>query len=203
MPGRTSSYVMGLVLAASIFACNEKPSDLRPWRPTDHDHTDNPNAEQVQVTDAGAGEPGHGLDDVTIVAWQQNCTSCHGPLGRGDGPQGQLLHASDLSRPDWQASISDEAIASTIRQGRGRMPAFNLPDATIARLVALIRMLDLNRMQHALNAAAAASGAPASSAAAPARPAAAPAHSAVAPAHSTVAPAHSAAAPAGSTRAPR
>ena len=39
--------------------------------------------------------------------------------------QRPLVHAADLSRPDWQASVSDEAIAQTIRQGRGRMPSFN------------------------------------------------------------------------------
>jgi cytochrome c oxidase cbb3-type subunit 3 len=185
MPGRISHWVVGSLLAALAFtqlACNDTPADLRPWRASDHDHTANPNADQVQVTDAGSAEAAnHGLDDVTIVAWQQNCTSCHGALGRGDGPQGQLLHAADLSRPDWQATVTDEAIASTIRSGRGKMPAFNLPDATIGRLVALIRMLDLNKMQRVVNAAAAAneataqgapsahasSGAPAPSASAP------------------------------------
>jgi len=176
MPRRISSYAVGLGCALLALACNETPADLRQWRTSDHDHTVNPNADQVQVTDAGSSEPGHGLDDVTIVAWQQNCTNCHGPLGRGDGPQGQLLHASDLSRSDWQATVTDEAIASTIRQGRGRMPAFNLPEATILRLVALIRMLDLNRMQQAMNAAAAANAAPA--------PSGAPAHAA-APAAAT------------------
>ena len=172
---------MGLVLSAGCFACNETPSDLRPWRPSDHDHTANPNADQVQVTDAGSSEPGHGLDDVTIVAWQQNCTSCHGTLGHGDGPQGPMLHAADLSRSDWQAATTDEAIAATIRQGRGKMPAFPLPDATIARLVQLIRMLDANRMQQAAaRAAASASAAPTDSAA--------PAHAAGAPASSVPAP---------------
>jgi mono/diheme cytochrome c family protein len=174
MRPRLRFHALGLVLAASCFACNQTPSDLRQWRPTDHDHTANPNAEQVQVTDAGSSEPGHGLDDVTIVAWQQNCTSCHGALGRGDGPQGPMLHAADLSRPDWQAATTDEAIAATIRQGRGKMPAFPLPDATILRLVQLIRMLDANRMQHAANAAAEGSAAPA--------PSAAPAHSGATPA---------------------
>ncbi len=157
------------VTAALASACNETPPDLREWRTTDHDHTENPNAEQVQVTDAGSSEPGHGLDDVTIVAWQQNCTTCHGPLGRGDGPQGPMVHAADLSRSDWQASITDDAIATTIRQGRGRMPGFKLPDATIQRLVQLVRMLDASRMQHAMAAAsaeAAASSAPPPSASA-------------------------------------
>ena len=161
MAGRIRSYTASLLLAASTlacFACNETPPDLREWRVTDHDHTDNPNVDQVQVSDAGASDPNGALNDVTIVAWQQNCTSCHGPLGRGDGPQGQMLHAADLSRPDWQASVTDEAIATTIRQGRGRMPGFKLPEATITRLVALVRMLELNRMQNAMSAAAAANG---------------------------------------------
>jgi cytochrome c oxidase cbb3-type subunit 3 len=161
-------FAMGLMLGAGCFACNEAPADLRQWRPSDHDHTANPNADQVQVTDAGSSEPGHGLDDVTVVAWQQNCTSCHGTLGRGDGPQGPMLHAADLSRPDWQAATSDEAIATTIRQGRGKMPAFPLPEATILRLVQLIRMLDANRMQEA----AARAAAPASAASAASAPSA-------------------------------
>lgn len=176
---RATSFAWILLLSAACFGCNETPADRREWKASDHDHTANPNADQVQVTDAGAAPGPNGLDDVTIVAWQQNCTSCHGKLGRGDGPQGQLLHASDLSRPDWQASVTDEAIAATIRQGRGRMPSFNLPDATIQRLVALIRMLDVNRMQQAIdqaNAQAAGSAAPPAhtSKPAPAGPTAAP-----------------------------
>src|SRR5450432_2379790 len=173
MPAGTKSCAVGWVVAALLSACNETPPDLRPWRPTDHAHTENPNAEQVQVTDAGSAEPGHGLDDVTIVAWQQNCTSCHGALGRGDGPQGPMVHAADLSRSDWQATVTDDAIATTIRQGRGRMPGFKLPDATIQSLVRLVRMLDANRMQRAIAAAASASAA-ASGAAPPATSARAP-----------------------------
>jgi len=177
MSGRITSYTaaLSLSLAAFTFACNNAPADLRTWKATDHDHTVNPNADQVQVTDAGSEAANQGLDDVTIVAWQQNCTSCHGALGRGDGPQGQLLHAADLSRADWQEAVTDEAIALTIRQGRGRMPSFNLPEATVARLVSLIRMLNVNRMQRgapATSASAASGGAPPAHAA-PAPPGAA------------------------------
>lgn len=180
MRARMRTFVVGLVLSAWCAACNGTPSDLRPWRPSDHDHTANPNADQVQVTDAGSSEPGHGLDDVTIVAWQQNCTNCHGTLGHGDGPEGPMLHAADLSRSDWQASTTDEAIAATIRQGRGKMPAFPLPEATITRLVQLIRMLDANRMQAVALAAASASAAAANGAP--------PTHAPGAPAASTPAP---------------
>jgi cytochrome c oxidase cbb3-type subunit 3 len=179
MPGRITSFTaaLSLSLAAFTFGCNSAPADLRTWKATDHDHTVNPNADQVQVTDAGSEAANQGLDDVTIVAWQQNCTSCHGALGRGDGPQGQLLHAADLSRPDWQEAVTDEAIAATIRLGRGRMPSFNLPDATVVRLVSLIRMLNANRAQR--NAPATSGSAP--SAAPPAHAAAAPAGAATAP----------------------
>jgi len=181
MPGRITSFTaaLSLSLAALTFACNSAPADLRTWKATDHDHTVNPNADQVQVTDAGSEAANQGLDDVTIVAWQQNCTSCHGALGRGDGPQGQLLHAADLSRADWQEAVTDEAIAATIRQGRGRMPSFNLPDATVARLVSLIRMLNVNRAQRTAPSGSAPSAA--SSAAPPAHAAAAPAGAATAP----------------------
>jgi len=184
MPVRITSLAVArsLLLAAFVLGCNSTPADLRQWKATDHDHTVNPNEGQVQVTDAGSEAQNYGLDDVTIVAWQQNCTTCHGALGRGDGPQGQLVHAADLSRPDWQASISDEAIATTIRVGRGRMPGFNLPDATITRLVALIRMLDLNRMQQRATNAARATGAASAAASAP------PAHASPAPASSAAAP---------------
>jgi len=163
---------LSLSLAAIVIGCNSTPADLRQWKASDHDHTVNPNQDQVQVTDAGSEAQNHGLDDVTIVAWQQNCTTCHGALGRGDGPQGQLVHAADLSRPDWQASVTDEAIATTIREGRGRMPSFNLPDATITRLVALVRMLNLDRMQRGPGAAPANSAASAAPPAHSARPAA-------------------------------
>ncbi|HYQ43073.1 MAG TPA: cytochrome c [Polyangiaceae bacterium] len=157
----TSSVVaLSLSLAAIAVGCNSTPADLRQWKASDHDHTVNPNQDQVQVTDAGSEAQNHGLDDVTIVAWQQNCTTCHGALGRGDGPQGQLVHAADLSRPDWQASVTDEAIAATIRDGRGRMPSFNLPEATITRLVALVRMLNMDRLQRGPGAAPTSSAAP-------------------------------------------
>ena len=70
MPGRITSFTaaLSLSLAAFTFACNSAPADLRTWKATDHDHTVNPNADQVQVTDAGSEAANQGLDDVTIVA---------------------------------------------------------------------------------------------------------------------------------------
>lgn len=156
---------------AALVACNERPSDVREWRPTDHDHTENPGNDQVQVDPkAAASQTIPGLEDVTIVAWSQNCTQCHGQLGRGDGPRGPMLKATNLSDPEWQAKVTDEQIAATIKLGRGAMPAFSqLPDVTIANLVKLVRMMNLARIQE--RAAAVASGS--ASAAAPSASAAA------------------------------
>jgi hypothetical protein len=86
-----------------------------------------------------------------------------------------MLHASNLSNPSWQATVTDEAIGNTIRSGRGRMPAFNFPDSTLQSLVRLIRLLDASRMN---SAGTAASGQPAASAAPPAHSSSAPAHAA-------------------------
>lgn len=83
---------------------------------------------------------GAGPDPMLVdVAWRQNCAPCHGPVGRGDGPQGPMVRAPDLTRADWQANITDEEMAATIRKGKNKMPAFDLPDQVIRGLVQRIR----------------------------------------------------------------
>jgi mono/diheme cytochrome c family protein len=162
------------ILLLSTLACNERPADVREWRPSDHDHTDNPGAGQVQVDPADAGAPAvPGLEDVTIVAWQQNCTRCHGQLGRGDGPQGPMVKATNLSDPAWQGAVTDAQITATIKNGKGAMPAFPLPDGTIANLVKLVRMMNAARAGAQPSAAPSSSAAPATTA--KVKPAAAPA----------------------------
>ena len=126
-----------------LFACERPAADLREWRVSDHDHTSNPNATQVEVKpDAASPLAAQGVDEVTIVTWQENCAKCHGTVGAGDGPQGPMTHARDLTSPEWQAATTDAAIAQCIRDGRGRMPAFKLPDSTIASLVRLVRLFN-------------------------------------------------------------
>ncbi|HVR19127.1 MAG TPA: cytochrome c [Polyangiaceae bacterium] len=139
---------LGLFLA--LVGCNSAPGDLRTWRAEDHDHTTNPGQDQV-VAGPDAGPSPElarvGLDEVTVIAWGQNCTRCHGRVGRGDGPQGPMFKATDLSNPSWQRSVTDEGIANTIKTGRGQMPPFaSLPDSTVKSLVRLVRLLDSSKL---------------------------------------------------------
>jgi mono/diheme cytochrome c family protein len=73
------------------------------------------------------------------LAWQRNCSKCHGARGRGDGPEGPMVKASDLTRSDWQAKVSDQEIADMIRKGKNKMPAFDLPPQVLEGLVRRIR----------------------------------------------------------------
>jgi cytochrome c oxidase cbb3-type subunit 3 len=132
------------LLLASVAACDQAPVDLREWRPSDHDHTTNPGSDQVEGgPDAGTAPElaAHGLNEVVIVAWEQNCVRCHGRFGRGDGPQGPMVRAADLTSTRFQSTASDDDIFKVIHDGRGLMPAFPLPDGTLHALVQLIRLL--------------------------------------------------------------
>lgn len=148
---RRGFAILGLVL----LGCQSQAENLREWRPSDHDHTTEPGNDQVAVSPDGGTAPelaAHGLDEVTLVAWQQNCTRCHGIIGRGDGPQGPSMRAPDLTNPAWQRSVKDEQISRVIREGRGLMPPFALPESTVTGLVRLIRLLDASRAERGAKA---------------------------------------------------
>jgi mono/diheme cytochrome c family protein len=140
---------VGVLIWASVFvvcsaACNRDRGDVREWKASDHDHTAEPNAAQApsQPSPAASAAAANGVNEVTIVAWKQNCVTCHGIVGAGDGPQGPAVRARNLGDPAWQAQTSDEDIATAIRSGKGAMPAFPLPDSTITGLVHLVRLLN-------------------------------------------------------------
>lgn len=134
---------------AVALGCQRDPEDLREWVPSDHDNSeqDTPPANQTPDTSDSPSQGQFGIDEVTIVAWRRNCVSCHGQIGRGDGPQGAMVKARDLTDPEWQRSVTDDQIVAVIRQGKGSMPAFPLPENTVEGLVRLIRLLDAGRSQ--------------------------------------------------------
>jgi mono/diheme cytochrome c family protein len=138
MPFRTS-LVAGLILTASLLslsACDGAAGDMRPWKPEDHDV--NANANQV----SGSAAPGEEQAMLIAITWRQNCARCHGPGGRGDGPEGRMIRTPDLSRPDFQSRNSDADIANVIKKGRNKMPGFEtLPTNVIDGLVRHVRRL--------------------------------------------------------------
>ncbi|MEZ4223704.1 MAG: cytochrome c [Polyangiaceae bacterium] len=161
------------LLALLGLACSREASDLREWRASDHDHTGSPSPGQVPASPDN--KPGGvaamlGIDEVVLTTWKRQCTECHGMIGHGDGPRGAETEARNLADPEWQAKVEDDALATSIRKGKGKMPAFKLPDSTITGLVKFVRkMAATARPPSGPSAAAAPSAAaPASSQPAPA-----------------------------------
>lgn len=126
-----------LLLTIFLVGCDRAPDPVREWSPGDHDQ-EQQSGQQAPPT--GSQKPNI-QQQLVESAWMQTCNTCHGPLGKGDGPQGALVKAPDLTRPDWQAKVTDEEIAARIRSGKGLMPPNDLPDSTINGLVARVRAL--------------------------------------------------------------
>ncbi len=130
---------MGLGLLLATSACERIPSDKRrEWKATDHDKSDPGTTGQVKTAPATSGSARN--DEALVeVTWQNQCAACHGPIGRGDGPNGPIVHASDLTREDWQAKVTDADIMATIKNGKGMMPKFEMPEGVLKALVRRIR----------------------------------------------------------------
>ena len=146
---------MTLALLA-LLGCESPPSatSLSEWTPGDHDRTEQTTRASTPQAQAAAaqpkqmkksagrtaGEEAQRLDPVIEATWAQQCATCHGVVGHGDGPTGPMYHAADLTLPDWQASATDAQITAVILNGNGKMPAFpSLPAKIVSGLVARIR----------------------------------------------------------------
>jgi cytochrome c oxidase cbb3-type subunit 3 len=137
---------LSLALAASLLACEQAPSaeSLREWTPGDHHSSDDDRvASGAQAAPSAQPERrGNDVAGLVDLTWRQQCTNCHGPVGRGDGQMGPMLHATDLTRKEWQDRVTDAQIATTIKTGKDKMPKFDLPDAVVQGLVARIRQME-------------------------------------------------------------
>jgi cbb3-type cytochrome c oxidase subunit III len=125
-------------LAAFTSGCERKPDDLREWTPADHTHQTETgaNPQRAPKTVSPAEESQR---EVSAAIWKQQCETCHGVAGRGDGPQSVMVQARDLTDPAWQETTPDAVMALIIKQGKGKMPAFRFPDTTVSGLVDLVR----------------------------------------------------------------
>lgn len=135
-------FVIAAVAAASCLVgnalgCQSTPADLREWRASDHSREANEPAEDPALGTSDDGDP----MIAARATYNAQCRGCHGPSGRGDGPQAMMAHPPDWTSPAFQASRTDEGLALVIRNGRGAMPAFGqqLRPEGVALLVRLVR----------------------------------------------------------------
>jgi mono/diheme cytochrome c family protein len=136
------SILGGLAIA---LGCNRSPDSLPEWTPADHDNKSKPAPGQVDTKAARPGMPDlqkEGITDLTLATWKQNCATCHGMIGRGDGPQAATFKPPDFTSAAWQRTAMEQEMERAILKGRGRMPAFgHLPPETVKSLVRLVRRM--------------------------------------------------------------
>jgi mono/diheme cytochrome c family protein len=145
-PSRAVLLMLALLVAIAAPACDRPPSadSLPQWTQADHHSSDDDKAAAAggaQVARAASAAPGGDVAQLVDLTWRQQCMTCHGPMGRGDGQMGPMVQAPDLTRAEWQSKVTDAEMAATIKGGRNRMPSFNLPDPVLSGLVARIRSL--------------------------------------------------------------
>jgi len=140
------------LLALTALGCERPPSaaSLREWTAADHDRAEEESKQESRAVapppkddkrDKGAaGESGTGSSQTLVeVTWETACAPCHGPVGHGDGPNGPMVNAPDITRDDLLSKVTDDEIAAQIKNGKNRMPKFDLPDPVVRGLVARIR----------------------------------------------------------------
>jgi len=194
----TRSFVGGLGVALLVLglACDDPTPDLSEWTVADHKHqVEKGKRRGGPVNKPATYTPPSNRNTLVEVTWAKQCASCHGKRGRGDGPQSPMVKAKDLTSVEWQATVTDEQLLEVIKKGKGKMPAFNLPDSMITGLVAHIRTLPQKAKKGFPQGNSAAPGAAPVGPAAPAA-GAAPAPAAARPAAAPPAPAPAPAAPA-------
>jgi cytochrome c oxidase cbb3-type subunit 3 len=135
------ALALGAALSTAL-GCERDASGLTEWTPADHDHQAEPRMRRTMANMAQKANP-HSApgqkNQVIDVTWLKQCATCHGKRGKGDGPSSTMVKARDLTNAEFQATLSDEQMAQVIRQGKDKMPAFNLPDSIIEGLVQHVR----------------------------------------------------------------
>ena len=139
--GVTASLIVPLItLLAGItgLACDRAPpaDGLKEWTAADHDGEKRAAPMPNQGARVDAGDANAQLVDAT---WRAQCANCHGPGGHGDGPQAAMYRPTNLAAEEFQSKITDEQIASSILNGKNRMPKFDLADPVLKGMVLRVR----------------------------------------------------------------
>jgi cytochrome c553 len=75
--------------------------------------------------------------------FQRTCSGCHGADGRGTWRAGLSSRPRDLTKPEFQAQMTNDQLRHSIRVGKGQMPAFGglMGDEEIGDVIAFVRTL--------------------------------------------------------------
>jgi cytochrome c oxidase cbb3-type subunit 3 len=125
-----------------VAACEGPPSaeSLQEWSAKDHHSADDDKA--AAARQGAPAAKGSDVPQLVELTWRQQCTACHGAMGKGDGQMGPMVQAPDLTSDALQAKVTDAELAAIIKAGKGKMPKFDtLPDPVVQGLVARIRQV--------------------------------------------------------------
>lgn len=126
-----SICVLVSAIGLSLAACDRVPTEARSeWSPRDH----NGEAKSSKQGERQAANP-EGASALGDLAWLNQCANCHGPGGAGNGPMGPSSGARDLTGAEFKPRATAANISSVIKNGKGRMPKFDVPDEVVEALV--------------------------------------------------------------------
>ncbi len=140
-----SSFATSLALALTLGCGSDASRDLREWTPSDHQPPEGETGERGGAPDEVDVDPAVAEARAATSLFGAMCGECHGPEGRGDGPgRPPVAQVPDFTTAAWQASRTDEQLATSIAEGRGGfMPAFGdrLSPEGVQALVRHVRRL--------------------------------------------------------------
>ena len=94
---------------------------------------------------AGLLWPHRAMGQEAKELYQNRCSACHGPTGKGDGPVGKNLNPRppDFSDAKRMAQVTDAALTEVIMKGVKVMPGYGalLKPSEIHELVEYIRTM--------------------------------------------------------------
>jgi len=127
---------------AALVGCGGKSTESE----TSSTATTNTPATTPSTTDTSSGGASlAGFDPATT--FQQKCSTCHGPQGKGDGPAAAGLNPKPRNYHDqaYMSSVTDQQLHDSIFNGKSAMPAWGktgvLTDAQVWEMVKFVRNL--------------------------------------------------------------